>query len=309
VAASKRKKTGMGQDPLSWIQDTTKGGESIRVVTLPIEQVVESEKLKLRLDLPEVETLAEDIKSRGQTTPAFVRPLSDDSYELISGYRRLAAIRSVGGETIWVRVFSDLSDEDAERLAISENLQRKDLSDLEQARIYLRLQERGLEVKEIGRLIGKKERTVHIYLAVAKAPDSIGEALHQGKISLYVAHELVQACKNESSAYVCSQPENLAQAIEHIAEQKLPVRQVKEYLENLAVKDEDDTKRDAEQPSPSKKRERGPFQPIKFSENKRGFDLVVKFRRKEDAESIIKTLKETLARMKREMAKGEGGAG
>ncbi len=128
----KNKKTGLGGNQLEWIRDTaSEATRSSKLVEVPLDQLVESERLQFRQELPDIETLARDIKQRGQTTPAFVRLLPGGKYELISGYRRLAAIRRLNLEVILARVFPDLSDKETERLAISENLQRKDLSDLE----------------------------------------------------------------------------------------------------------------------------------------------------------------------------------
>ncbi len=319
-ARAKKKKTGLGHNPLEWIQDTTEEGEeSSKLVKVPLDQIVESDLFQLRFELPDVNALAADIKACGQTTPAFVRPLPGGRFELLSGYRRLAAIRKLKGKSILARVFEDLTDEEAERLAISENLQRKDLTDPEQAHICLRLQQRGLAVKDIGRLMGKRPRTVSLYLSVAKAPEPVREALQAGKLTLYVAHELAQACKRRETAYVCSRPEHLEEVIERIVEEEMSVRQVQAYLEQLGMEGQeptaatddaaaDDDAHEDEQPSPAKKQTRGPFQPVRFSEKKKGgFDLVVKFRRKEDAELIIQKLEETLERVK-ELAQEEGEA-
>jgi ParB family transcriptional regulator, chromosome partitioning protein len=292
LAKGKQKKSGLGKNQLDWIQDTTtQARQSKRLIELPLDQIVESERLKLRQDLPDIEVLAADIAARGQTTPAFVRPLGDGKYELISGYRRFNALEHLGHDTILARVYEDLSEEDAEQLAISENLQRQDLSELENARICLRLQEREVIVAEIARLMGKKDRTIRLYLAVAKAPETIKTALHEGRISLYIAYELAQLCKRKKSAYLCRPPERLAALIDAIIEQELSVRQVRDHLERLL--EQGPPTGDAEPPA-AKTKTRREFQPVAETPKKNGFDLTIKYRRREDIDLIIEKLEATI---------------
>jgi ParB/RepB/Spo0J family partition protein len=267
LANGKKKKGGLGSNQLDWIQDTVSDARtSTRLIEVPLIDLVESQRLKLRDEFPDIEGLAADIERHGQTTPAFVRPLANQRYELISGYRRRAALEYLNRETILARLFPDISDEEAERLAISENFQREELSDLEKARMCLRLKEQGLKVKEISELLGRKGRTVSLYLAVGRAPEKIRDALHQGRLTLYVAYELAQACKPKS-AYVCT-PKETAPA--------------------------------------EKKRARRKFRPVRFTERKKGFDLVVKLRHEEDLEPIIEVLEKTLGRLKAEQKQLEG---
>ncbi len=294
------KKTGLGSSPLNleWIKDTTVDEDLSFIRNLSIEQIVESERFKLRIDLPNMDTLIEDIRQKGQTTPVFVRQNQNEMYELISGYRRFQALKHLEKKTILARVFTGLSDEESEQLAISENVQRKDLTDLEQARICVMLQEQGLIVKKIAEVVGKKERTIFIYLAVAKAPEEICNPLHQGKISLYIAHELAEACKRELTAHICSRSEDLADLVSYVIEQELSVRQLKKHLNQLEA-DKTETNK------PINKRKRGSFQPVRYADKRDGFDLVIKFRRKEDANSIIKVLEEALDRVRKGLSDQE----
>lgn len=307
---SRQRQSGLGGNHLDWIQDTaSEASRSNRLVELPLEKIVESEALKLREELPDIEVLAADIAERGQTTPAFVRPLGEGVYELISGYRRFNALKHLGHEVILARVFTDLSDDETERLAISENLQRQDLSHLEHAKICLRLQKRKVLVAEIARLMGKKERTIQLYLAVAKAPATIRNALNEGRISLYIAYELAQVCKRKKTAYVCRPPERLVELIDTIVSEELSVRQVREYLEQL-IEQGPPTDEDDERPV-AKKKARREFQPVAWTERKKGFDFTVKFRRAEDIDVIIEQLEEVLDHMQaeKEALEGQGDEG
>jgi ParB family chromosome partitioning protein len=78
----------------------------------------ESDRLRLRQpSYPRIEELAAQIKEHGQTTPMFVRLLHGGLYELISGYRRRAALEKLGISTALVRVF-DVDETEAYSLAI-----------------------------------------------------------------------------------------------------------------------------------------------------------------------------------------------
>src|SRR5262249_16902033 len=119
-----------------------------QVIMLPVADILDDNTFQYRLTTA-VGSLTEDIRTRGQTTPIFLRPYNA-KYQLISGFRRLAALRELNREKVLARVFDNLSDYQAMGLAISENLQREDFSDLEKAQVARRLRDLGLSVQDIG---------------------------------------------------------------------------------------------------------------------------------------------------------------
>lgn len=89
-----------------------------------------------RFDEESLRELADSIRQKGVLQPINVRPIPDsDKYEIVFGERRYRASQIAGLEEIPVTV-SDYSDAEAEEIAITENLQRKDVSPMEEADAY-----------------------------------------------------------------------------------------------------------------------------------------------------------------------------
>jgi len=82
-----------------------------------------------------LKSLVESIKEHGVVEPVLVRPIAGDRYQLVAGQRRLAAARQVGLATI-PAVVQDLTDEQVLVLSLVENLQREDLSPVDEARAF-----------------------------------------------------------------------------------------------------------------------------------------------------------------------------
>jgi ParB/RepB/Spo0J family partition protein len=158
-----------------------------------IDLIDESNVLRLRHPpYPGIPALAEDIQRSGQSTPLFVRP-TGERYELISGYRRLAALKLISAPTAWCRIYRDLSDSEAYLRAISENEARDSLSDLERAEICARLQRDGMTADQIAtHMKWANRRNVHHHLRVLKESSSaIRQALQARQIALHVALALI----------------------------------------------------------------------------------------------------------------------
>src|SRR5262249_23608133 len=154
-----------------------------QVVMLQIEDILDDATFQYRLNTGDVTALAEDLRVRGQTTPVFVRA-HRQKYQLISGFRRVTALRTLAQRKVIQRLFQNPFDAQAMGLAISEELQRQDFSDLEIALVCQRLRKAGRSTEAIASAIGRAQRTVQAYLAAFGAPAPIRTALHEGKISL-----------------------------------------------------------------------------------------------------------------------------
>ena len=88
-----------------------------------------------------IHELAESIRSNGLIQPIVVRPLPGGKYELISGERRYRAVQTLGYETIPAIIKSDVSDQKSMLLALIENIQREDITSIEQAMAYKQILE------------------------------------------------------------------------------------------------------------------------------------------------------------------------
>jgi len=114
------------------------------------------------------------------------------TYELIAGERRLLAARRAGLERVPAIVKSDHSHRAKLEVALIENLQRRDLSALETARAYARLQEEfGLTQREIGERVGKSREAVANTLRLLQLPPDVLHALAEGKITESQARALL----------------------------------------------------------------------------------------------------------------------
>ncbi len=127
--------------------------------------------------------LAESIRVRGVLQPVLVEQGGEGAYTIIAGERRVRAARLAGLQKIpaIVRQFSS-----AERLEIAliENIQREDLTPIEEALAYKRLMETaGLSQEEVASQVGKDRSTVANSLRLLKLPQEMQEALDKGEMS------------------------------------------------------------------------------------------------------------------------------
>lgn len=104
--------------------------------------------------------LAESIKSSGLIQPIVVRPLNNDSYEIIAGERRWRAAQLAGLDTVSCLI-QNYSDEQAAAVTLIENLQRKDLNPIEEAQSLQRLvEEFAYSHEEVGVVVGKSRTKI-----------------------------------------------------------------------------------------------------------------------------------------------------
>ncbi len=129
-----------------------------------------------------LDELTESIRHNGLLQPLVVRP-AGDGYEIVAGERRWRALMRLGWETAPI-VSRDLTDEQMLVLALVENLQRENLSPLEEARGYQQLiEEFDLTQEDIGRHVGRDRSTVANSLRLLSLPDEVRELLAAGGIS------------------------------------------------------------------------------------------------------------------------------
>src|SRR5262245_63336986 len=100
---------------LSNATPTLPGDIPNHITMIPVEEITDDSTYQYRLQT-DVGELARDIQTRGQTTPIFVRP-HNDNYQLVSGFRRVAALKLLGQIHALARVFHGLTHEQAVALA------------------------------------------------------------------------------------------------------------------------------------------------------------------------------------------------
>lgn len=138
-----------------------------------------------------INELADSIRQQGVLQPINVRPIPDtDRYEIVFGERRYRAALVAGLEEI-PAIISSYSDEEAEEIAITENLQRKDVTPMEEAEAYQRLMDSGRhDVQSLALLFGKSESYIRSRLKFTTLVPEIAELMADDTISIAVANEI-----------------------------------------------------------------------------------------------------------------------
>jgi ParB/RepB/Spo0J family partition protein len=159
----------------------------------------------LRHDVGDITELAESIKSVGLIEPIVASPDADGRLVVITGHRRLAGARAAGLADVPVRIMEPMSDEDRTVLMLVENLQREDLSALEEAEGYQRLVGFKWSQRKIATKVGRSQPHVSRRLALLGLPDDVKDRVSEGTVPLADAVAL---------ADLADHPDQLAKAIE-----------------------------------------------------------------------------------------------
>ncbi|HVC54345.1 MAG TPA: ParB/RepB/Spo0J family partition protein [Stellaceae bacterium] len=141
----------------------------------------------------ELEGLAQSIREKGIVQPLLVRPVADAAadFELIAGERRWRAAQRVGLHEVPV-VIRPFSDAEAIEIALVENLQREDLSALEEAEAYSRLvREYGRSQASLAAAVGKSRSHIANTLRLLALPEPVRRSLDDGALSAGHARALL----------------------------------------------------------------------------------------------------------------------
>ncbi|MGE4351134.1 MAG: ParB/RepB/Spo0J family partition protein [Bdellovibrionales bacterium] len=171
-----------------------------------------------------IEELAASIRERGILQPLMIRPLEGDkdSYEIICGERRWRAAQQAGLHDVPV-IVKNLTDSEAMEVGLIENVQRQDLSPLEEAEGYQRLiDEFHHRQDDLAKIVGKSRAHISNIIRLIKLPDSVKVMINDGSLSMGQARAIITA----------KDPETLAK---EIVKKGLNVRQA----EMLAKKESD----------------------------------------------------------------------
>ena len=140
--------------------------------------------------------LADSIKEHGIIQPIIVRKIGD-KYEIIAGERRYKA-SVMAGLTKIPAIIRNLDDKEASKVALLENLQRKDLTAIEEARTYQKILELdSMTQEELGRTMGKSQAAIANKMRLLSLPDEIQEALLHDQISERHARSLLNLDTSE----------------------------------------------------------------------------------------------------------------
>lgn len=174
---------------------------------------------RLSFDEKALNELAESIKQHGIIQPLIVRQLAD-RYEIIAGERRYKAATLAGLSTVPV-IVTNLSDSKSAEVALVENIQRKNLSSIEEAISYKRkIDKDNLTQEQLAKLLGLSQSTVANRLRLLNLSNEVQDALLKEKISERHARSLLQISdKNKQT-----------ELLNRIITERLTVRQLDEII-------------------------------------------------------------------------------
>jgi ParB/RepB/Spo0J family partition protein len=166
---------------------------SVGVRIVPIARIEPNpEQPRLAFNQDTLDELAASIREHGVLQPILVRPTGPNQYQLIAGERRWRASKLAGLETI-PALIEDIDDDTALEISIIENLQREDISPLDEAAMYDRMvTEHGYSIRKLADKLGKDKGYVENRLRLADAPDEVRALVSVRKDTLSHAYELMK---------------------------------------------------------------------------------------------------------------------
>ncbi|MDY6935331.1 MAG: ParB/RepB/Spo0J family partition protein [Spirochaetota bacterium] len=195
--------------------------EGDRIVDIPIDIIKPNpDQPRTYFDEDEIRGLAESIESFGIIQPIIVRKNEEDYY-VVAGERRLRAAKLACLDKIR-SIIIHAEEEKNLTIALIENIQRKDLDPIEEARAYRVLIDRfNLKQQDIATRVGKERATIANILRLLNLPDEIQQAISDGKISIGHAKVLLSVSAKRQIP-LCNE----------IIRNKLSVRDVERIVEN-----------------------------------------------------------------------------
>ena len=163
-----------------------------QVLNVPIEDIIPNRfQPRLNFDESSLQELSSSIKEHGIIQPLVLRRVGD-KYEIIAGERRYKASKMAGLTSV-PAIISTLDDKASAEVAVVENIQRKDLTSIEEARSYKMLLDKGyLTQEELAKKMGLSQSAISNKLRLLSLSQNVQDALIQGKISERHARSLLQ---------------------------------------------------------------------------------------------------------------------
>ncbi len=179
-------------------------GEKIAVRAVPVDRIERNPyQPRKEFDKETLQELAESLITHGVLQPLIVRP-SNGKFQLIAGERRWLAAREAGIETVPCRVM-ELEDKAVCEVAIVENVQRKDLSDLEKAQAFQGyLDQFGGTAADLAKQLGLNRSTVSNFIRLLSLAEPVKTALNAGKISNGHARAML-SLETDAQTELCEQ--------------------------------------------------------------------------------------------------------
>lgn len=196
------------------------------VVQLPVSNVQPNTyQPRTEFDEEKIQELAQTFQTHGIIQPIIVRKTEEEQYELIAGERRLRAAKFLEWETI-SSIIRDLSDAETASIALIENIQREELSVIEEAQAYKQLiYLHELTQEALAQRLGKSQSTVANRLRLLQLPENIQQGIIDKQIT-----------ERHARAMMKLEEDMQLEVFEQIVKDKLNVRQTEELIEKLLEK-------------------------------------------------------------------------
>lgn len=173
-----------------------------------------------------IQELATSIKEYGILNPILVRKYND-KYEIIAGERRYRAAKLLGLKTVPV-IVKNISDEQTAKIALIENIQRENLSPIEEAKAYQQiLNISKITQNDLANILGKSQSTIANKIRLLSLPTDVQEALTNKKISERHARSLM----------TINNPNRQTELLKQIIEKKLTVRELDDLIKKETSND------------------------------------------------------------------------
>jgi ParB/RepB/Spo0J family partition protein len=166
---------------------------SVGVRIVPVDRIEPNpEQPRLAFNQETLDELTASIREHGVLQPILVRPVGPNTYQLIAGERRWRASKQAGLGTI-PALIEEIDDDTALEISIIENLQREDISPLDEAAMYDRMvTEHGYSIRKLADKLGKDKGYVENRLRLADAPEEVRALVSLRKDTLSHAYELMK---------------------------------------------------------------------------------------------------------------------
>lgn len=199
--------------------------EENKIVSIPLNRIVANRyQPRLVFDDDEINALSDSIIKNGLIQPITVRQC-DNGYEIIAGERRFRACQKAGLEYIDAYVIS-VDELKSATMALVENIQRVDLSAIEQAKAYLALMRQAdLTQAQVAQQVAKSQSAVANKIRLLNLPVNIQESINNGTIS-----------ERHGRALLSLKDDQQQKAFQHIVDKNLTVAQSEQYIDNIKNK-------------------------------------------------------------------------
>lgn len=276
---------GRGLDAIFATENVELVTDNDKIVELSLEEIKKNPyQPRTYFNEEKLEELKESIEKNGLLQPIIVKK-AVKGYYIIAGERRYRAFELLDKKEI-PAIIKEMTDEEMMIFAVLENLQREDLSALEESESYKNLMDKmSLTQEELANKLGKSRPYIANSLRLLKLPTEIKNILEQGLISAAHARTLLSLKTKKSMVEVC----------DLVVERKMSVRELEEYVTKLlkpkGVKKPKTKDIFIEEQENILKKCLGTSVTIKQGRNKKG-KIEIEFKDNDEFERIISLFKE-----------------